>query len=137
VGLPRVPRVTAPVHGKGDEVIDHPEDVELTPGERVVLDDIERSLAAVDPRLAARLATHRPAGERWQRARLPVGGVAAVAGLAGMVACSVAGEVAAGMVAVAVTAGGTVAAVDAVRDRLRDAGVRHRARRTSRRPPGR
>lgn len=98
-------------------MIDHPEHVELTPGERVLLDDIERSLAALDPRLADRLTTHRCAGQRWHAARLPAGVAATVAGVAGMVACAIAGELGAGAVAAGLAAAGTVATTDDLADR--------------------
>ncbi|HEX9994775.1 MAG TPA: DUF3040 domain-containing protein [Acidimicrobiales bacterium] len=118
-------------------MIDHPEHVELTPGERVLLDDIERSLAAVDPRLAARLSTHRWSGRRWRRARLPAGALGAVLGLAGMVVSAVSGELWAGTAAVALAAGGVVAASDEVRDRAEEAVGEPRRRRLPLRRPRR
>lgn len=115
-------------------MIDHPEHVELTPGERDLLDDIERSLAALDPRLAARLSTHQWAGDRWRRVRLPVGAMATVAGLAGMVACALTGELAAGTAAVAIAAGGVVTTSDDLRERAEEA-VAPRVRLPLRRRP--
>lgn len=107
---------------RGANVIDHPEHVELTATERVLLDDIERSLAAVDPRLAERLSTHRcGAVDRWRPVRLPAGVVVTAAGLAGMVAAAAAGAFAPGLGAVGLAAAGTVALADELRERFSDA----------------
>ena len=101
-------------------MIDHPgpEHVQLSAGEQLVLEDIERSLAAIDPRLAERLANHRCVDDRWRRVRLPAGAVAGLGGLAVMVASAVAGDLAVGVAAVAPTALGAVAVADELADRL-------------------
>lgn len=114
-------------------MIDHPERVELTPTERVLLDDIERSLAAVDPRLAERLSTHRCGGDRWRPFRVPAGVAATAAGLAGMVAAATAGAFAAGVGAVGLAAAGTVALADELCERLAEQDHRLRGPRPRRR----
>lgn len=120
--------------------MDHPEQVGLSPHERVALDDIERTLAALDPRLAERLTTHVDSSRRWRVVRLPAGAAGVVAGLAAMVVAAVAGDLGAvqaatGIGGVGLAAAGTVALADEACERVGGSiGQWWRARRQVRRP---